>query len=696
MLSPDETRLQANPLLQFGGPIAFDRIAPADVTPATERLLADCRSAVERVTDPATPADWNHVVQALEHDTQRLVRAWAAVSHLNAVADSPPLREQYNANLPKLTQFWTELSQNLALYDKYKQMGRLTQFAQWSAARRRTVENELRDFRLGGAELPADQRERLRGLRERESRIATRFAENVLDATGAFALYVGDATELAGIPEDVLEQYREAARAEERAGYKISLHAPSYLPALQYAHDRGLRERLYRAYTTRASEFGPPQWDNTALILELLRLRQEHAQLLGYRNFAELSLVPKMASSVDEVARFLHDLARRARPQAQRELTDLAGFAARELGLPELKPWDISFAAERLRQARYDYSEQELRRYFPEPRVLAGLFELIEGLFSVRVVPDHAPVWAPEVRFYRIETTGGELVGQFYLDLYARDHKQGGAWQDDARSRWRHGAQLQTPVSFLTCNFSRPVGGRPALFTHDEVLTLLHEFGHGLHHMLTRIDEPPVAGIHGVEWDAVELPSQFLENFGWQWEALQMLTEHVERGEKLPRPLFDRMIAAKNFHSGMFLARQLEFGLFDLRLHSDLDPVRADADALQALAREVRSEVAVIFPPPEHRGAHSFTHIFSGGYAAGYYSYLWAEVLSSDCFAAFEEQPDVINVEQGKRFLDTILSVGGSRPAMDSFIAFRGRPPSIDALLRHNGIEAPAGPGPQL
>jgi oligopeptidase A len=688
MLSPDTTSLQGNSLLQFDGPIAFDRIAPGDVTAAIEQLLAACRSAVERATDATTPADWNPVVQAVERDTQRLARAWAAVSHLNAVADSPQLRAQYNANLPKLTQFWTEVSQNLALYDKYKQMAAQAGFAQWTAARRRTIENELRDFRLGGAELPPAQRERLRALRERESQIATRFAENVLDATGAFALYLDDAATLAGVPEDVLEQYREAAHADQRAGYKISLHAPSYLPALQYAHDRSLRERLYRAYTTRASEFGPAQWDNTPLILELLKVRQEHAALLGYRNFAGLSLVPKMARSVEEVAAFLRDLARRARPQAQRDMTDLAQFAARELGLPELKPWDISFAAERLRQARYDYSEQELRRYFPEPRVLAGLFELIERLFSVRIRADRAPVWAPEVRFYRIETPGGQLIGQFYLDLYARDHKQGGAWQDDARSRWRHESELQTPVSFLTCNFSRPTAGRPALFTHDEVLTLLHEFGHGLHHLLTRIDEPPVAGIHGVEWDAVELPSQFLENFGWQWEALQMLTEHVEGGHKLPRALFDRMIAAKNFHSGMFLVRQLEFGLFDLRLHSDFDPAQADAGALQALAREVRSEVAVIFPPPEHRGAHSFTHIFSGGYAAGYYSYLWAEVLSSDCFGAFEEQPEVINVAQGQRFLETILSVGGSRPAMDSFVAFRGRPPSIDALLRHNGIEA--------
>jgi len=686
-MSPDgEAHPAANPLLQFDGPTAFDRITPDCVTPAVELLLSQCRGAVERATHPGAPAAWGPVVEALEQNTQMLTRAWAAVSHLNAVADSPPLRAQYNGNLPKLTQFWTDLSQNLALYDKYRTMAGRPQFNHWSPARRRAVENELRDFRLGGAELPPPQRERLRTLRERESQIATRFAENVLDPTGAFSLVVDDPQQLAGVPEDVLEQYREAAHADGQSGYKVTLHAPSYLPALQYAHDRSVRERLYRAYTTRASEFGPGEWDNTPLMLELLTLRQEHARLLGYGNFAELSLVPKMARSVDEVSRFLRDLADRARPQAQREIAELAEFAAKELGLAELKPWDISFAAERLRQARYDYSEQELKRYFPLSRVLEGLFGLIERLFSVCLRPDQAPVWHPDVRFFRIETASGELIAQFYLDLYARDHKQGGAWQDDARSRWRRDASLQTPVSFLTCNFSRPVEGRPALLTHDEVLTLLHEFGHGLHHMLTRVDEPQVAGIHGVEWDAVELPSQFLENFGWQWQALQLLTQHVERQQQLPRHLFDRIIAARNFQSGMHLVRQLEFGLFDLKLHSEFDPERGDAAALQALAQQVRSDVAVIFPPAEHRGANSFTHIFSGGYAAGYYSYLWAEVLSSDCFAAFEELGDVIDAAEGQRFLDTILSVGGSRPAMDSFIAFRGRPPSIDALLRHNGI----------
>jgi oligopeptidase A len=480
--------------------------------------------------------------------------------------------------------------------------------------------------------------------------------------------------------------YRETAQAAGIDGWRITLHQPSYAPALQYADDRALRAQLYRAHVTRASELGEPQWDNSAAILELLRLRREHAELLGYANFAELSLVPKMAGSAAEVLVFLRDLAARCRPYALQDMARLREFAARELQLPELQAWDIGYASEKLRQARYDYSEQELKQYLPQPRVLAGLFKVIEALFDVRIRPDSAPVWHPDVRFYRIETPAGALVGQFYLDLYARAHKQGGAWQDDARVRRRHAGGLQTPVSFLVCNFSPPVGGRPALFTHDEVLTLFHEFGHGLHHMLTRVDEAAVSGIRGVEWDAVELPSQFMENFAWQWEVLQLLTGHVDTGAPLPRALFDRMIAARNFQSGMFTLRQIEFALFDMRLHAQFDATGADAAALRSLAAEVREEVAVVFPPEWHRGAHSFSHIFAGGYAAGYYSYKWAEVLSADCYAAFEESGNVLDAVNGGRFRDEILAVGGARPALESFTAFRGRAPRIDALLRHNGM----------
>ncbi|HEX7157215.1 MAG TPA: M3 family metallopeptidase, partial [Burkholderiaceae bacterium] len=581
--------------------------------------------------------------------------------------------------------FWTELSQNLALYERYKRIAAQPAFAQSPAARRRTVDNELRDFRLGGAELDEPGRRRLREVRERQSQVSTRFAENVLDATNAFALWMEPA-DLAGIPDDVIAHYRETAQAEGRDGCKLTLHAPSYVPAMQYAHDRSLRQQLYRAYSTRASEFGPPKWDNTGPMLELLRLRAEHAHQLGYRNYAELSLVPKMARAPGEVLDFLRDLSRRSKPQAQRDLQELREFAARELGLAELQAWDIAYASEHLRQARYSYSDQELRPYFPIDRVLAGLFELIERLFGAAVRPDRAPVWHPDVRFYRIESRQGELLGQFYLDLYARPHKQGGAWQDDARSRWRHQGMLQTPVSFLTCNFSPPVAGKPALLTHDEVSTLLHEFGHGLHHLLTRIDEPQVSGIHGVEWDAVELPSQFLENFGWQWDALRKFSGHVDTGEPLPRELFDRVLAARNFQSGMHLARQIEFGLFDMRLHSELDAAAADAAAIMALLNDVRREVAVVFPPEDNRTAHSFMHIFSGGYSAGYYSYLWAEVLSADCFGAFEERPPDAYPALGRRFLDAVLAVGGSRPAIESFTEFRGRAPMLDALLRQHAI----------
>jgi oligopeptidase A len=680
--------VKTNPLLELDGLARFDAIAPGHITPAIDVLLRDCRSAVARVTAPSTPATWDSIVEPLDDAMERLGRAWSAVSHLNAVVDTPQLRAQYNANLPRLTQFWTELAQNEALYAKYKAIAARDDFAALPAARRRVIANELRDFRLGGAELSPPDKERLRAVRERQAQLSTRFAENVLDATNAFELLIEDAAQLAGVPADTLQMLREAAQDDAKPGYRLTLHAPSYLPVLQYADDRELRERLYRAYSTRASEFGRPEWDNTRLIVELLRLRREQAGLLGHRDFAELSLVPKMAESPLQVLDFLRDLARRARRFAERDMDELKEFAARELALPDLQAWDVSYASEKLRQARYAYSEQELKQYFQEPRVLAGLFEVIETLFSVAIREDRAPVWHRDVRFYRIESPEGELLGQFYLDLFAREHKQGGAWQDDARTRRRIDGRLQTPVSFLTCNFSRPSGGRPALFTHTEVLTLFHEFGHGLHHLLSRVDEAAVSGIRGDAWDAVELPSQFMENFCWAWEALQLLTAHADTGERLPRDLFDKMIAAKNFQSGLFMLRQVEFALFDMLAHTALDPETADAGALLRLMDEVRREVAVVFPPAYQRMPWTFTHVFAGGYASGYYSYKWAEVLSADAYAAFEESGSTLDGRLGARFLDEVLAMGGSRPAMDSFVAFRGRRPTIDALLRHHGMDA--------
>ncbi len=675
-----------NPLLADEELVDYARLRPEHIGPAIEQLLAEARAAVDAVGADARPAGWETVAEPVEAALQRLGRAWSAVSHLHSVADSEALRAQYNASQPRVTTFWAELSQDLALYERYKQLAAAPEATTWPGARRRCVDNELRDFRLGGAELDRAGRERLKAVHERESALATRFAENVLDATQGGALWIDDEQVLDGIPADVIAQYREAAQAEARPGFRLGLQAPAYLPAMQYARSRPLRERLYRAYSQRASEFGPPEWDNTALILETLALRGEQARLLGYRDYAELSLVTKMARSAEEVLAFLRDLSRRSRRRAGRDLQELEEFAAASLGLPQLQAWDLAYASEQLRRQRYDYSEQELKPYFPVERVLAGLFELLESLLGLRIVPDQAPTWHAEVRMFRVETQDGELQGRFYLDLYARAHKQGGAWQDDARSRWRHAGHLQTPVSFLTCNFSPPVGGRPALFTHDEVLTLLHEFGHGMHHLLTRVDEPPVAGIRGVEWDAVELPSQWLENFGWEWDILQRFSGHVDRGEPLPRALFDRMRAARNFQSGMRMARQVEFGIVDMLLHTGAVP--ADGAALQALVEQVREEVAVVRPPADQRGLHSFTHVFAGGYAAGYYSYLWAEVLSADCYAAFEEGGAPAYPALGRRLLDAVLAVGGSRPAMESFVAFRGREPDLSALLRHNGLEA--------
>ena len=521
-------------------------------------------------------------------------------------------------------------------------------------------------------------------MRERESQVSTRFAENLLDATNAFGLYLTDRRELAGVPDDAVQMFREAAEAEKRTGYKVTLQYPSYSAILDYSDDRSLREKLYRAYVTRASELGHPDWNNGPLMVELISLRQESAHLLGYPAFADVSLQTKMAESPDEVLGFLRELGTRARPYARRDVDELRQFAADQLGIRELMPWDFSYVSEKLREARYSYSDHELKLYFTEPRVLAGLFKMIETLFGVAIREEAAPVWHPDVRFFRIDDLRGDLIGQFYLDLYAREHKQGGAWQDDARSRRGRRLGLSTPVSYLTCNFSRAVGGRPATFRHDEVLTLFHEFGHGLHHMLTQIDEPAVAGIHGVEWDAVELPSQFMENFAWEWEVLQLLTgARGNRGQRCRARSIDRMIAARNFQTGYYTARQLEFALFDMLLHGQRAP--ESEEQILALLEQVRREVAVLFPPEYNRFPHSFSHIFAGGYAAGYYSYKWAEVLSADAYAAFEEE-GVLNPATGRRFRDEILAVGGSRPAMQSFIAFRGRKPTIDALLRHHGM----------
>ena len=683
-----------NPLLDFSGLPHFDAITPAHVAPAIDALLDENRAVVARLEGPQSQVTWDNFVEPLEQATERLGRAWGIVGHLNAVVDTPELRAAYNESLPKVTEFWTDLGQNLALYAKYKALKDGVGFADLSAARQRIIDNAMRDFRLGGAELAESDKPRFGEIQEQQAAIATRFSENVLDATNAYELLVDDEARLAGLPDDVKAAARAAAEQEGKTGFKFTLHFPSYFPLLQYADDRALRETIYRASTTKASELGASaDWDNTGNIDTLLALRNEEARLLGYRNFAEVSLVPKMAKTPDEVIGFLHDLARRARPHAERDLAELRAFAKTELGLDPLESWDVSYASEKLREQRYAFSEQELKQYFPQPKVVAGLFKLIENLFSVQIGPDTASAWHPDVQFFRIEQNG-DLIGQFFLDLYARNGKRGGAWMDDARGRRGQTGRVQTPIAYLTCNFTAPpvVNGvtRPALLTHDDVITLFHEFGHGLHHMLTRVDELSVSGISGVEWDAVELPSQFMENFCWEWDVLQDMTAHVDTGQKLPRALFDKMIAARNFQSGLQTLRQVEFSLFDMHLHYDHLP-QGD-NSVQQLLDRVRHEVAVLMPPDFNRFQHSFGHIFAGGYAAGYYSYKWAEVLSADAYGALEEAAAehgaAAYAAAGRRFLDEILAVGGSRAAIDSFKAFRGREPTIDALLRHSGMTA--------
>jgi oligopeptidase A len=689
--SHSQTAPDSNPLLDFSGLPRFSSISPAHVDPAVSRLIAENRALIERLTADASAPAWDSFTAPLEDASERLSRAWGIVAHLHGVLDSPALREAYNLALPRITDYWSALSQHAGLYSRFKALSAAPEFGKLNREQKKYLENELRDFRLGGAELADAAKQRFKAIQEELAALSAKFSENLLDATNAFSLVVERRQDLAGIPDDVVQTAAAAALKTGGKGWKFTLQAPSYLPFMQYAENRALREAMYRGYVTRASEFGRPEWDNTPLIAAMLKLRREEAQLLGYRNYAEVSLVPKMAKSPSEVLKFLDDLAEKAKPYAERDLRELTAFAATELGLTKLESWDLAFASEKLRARRYAFSDQEVKQYFPEPKVLEGMFRVVETLFGVRIGPDRAETWHPDVRFFRITDAAGRLIGQFYLDLYARDTKRGGAWMDDAIARRRRGPSIQTPVAYLTCNFSAPVGGKPALLTHDEVSTLFHEFGHGLHHLLTRVEELGVSGISGVEWDAVELPSQFMENFCWEWEVLKGMSAHVDTGAALPRALYDKMVAAKNFQSGMQMLRQIEFSVFDLRLHHDFDP---DAGvSAQQLLDEVRQQVAVTVPPPWNRFPQSFSHIFGGGYAAGYYSYKWAEVLSADAYSMFEEagarQAGVLDPATGARFRDEILGVGGSRPALESFVAFRGRAPSVDALLRHSGMIAP-------
>ncbi len=679
-----------SPLLELSGLPRFDAIQPAHVEPAVRSLLEALRTTVERLQDDPAAPTWDNFVEPMENDSERLGRAWGVAAHMHSVMDTPEWREAYNVMLPEVTRFYAELGQNLKLFEKYKAIANGPEYAALSPARRRIIDNELRGFRLSGAELPDDQKPRFQAIQEEMASLGAKFSENLLDATNAFSHVVTLESELSGLPADDIAAAREAAGKAGIEGWKFSLRMPSYLPVMQYADNRALRETLYRAYATRAAEidncYSKPEWNNGPLISQILALRAEEARMLGYRHFADVSLVPKMAESTEQVLGFLRELAVKAKPFAERDLAELKAFAKDELGLDPLEPWDVAYASEKLRVACYAFSEQEVKEYLPEPKVLQGLFGVVEKLYQVAIKPDTGPVWHPDVRFFRIERDG-QLIGQFYLDLYARDTKKGGAWMDSAITRRRISSGIETPVAYLVCNFSGPVGGKPATFSHDDVITLFHETGHGLHHLLTRVDDLAVSGIHGVEWDAVELPSQFMENFCWEWDVVREMTAHADTGAPLPKELFDKMLAAKNFQSGMGTVRQLEFSLFDLLLHMDFDP--ANQHVMDLLA-EVRKEVAVMVPPAWHRFPNSFSHIFAGGYAAGYYSYKWAEVLSADAFAAFEEngrpKGSVLDAETGERFWNEILAVGGSRPALESFKAFRGREPQVDALLRHSGM----------
>lgn len=678
-----------NPLLTMDSLPPFSQIKPEQVQPAVIQAIADCKQKISDVLAQRDPHTWDSLIAPLEEVNDRLSRIWSPVSHLNSVLNSEALREAHDACLPLLSEFQTYVGQHEGLYQAYLALSQSDDFPLLSGAQRKEIQNTLRDFRLSGIGLPAEAQQRYGEIQARLSELASRFSNNVLDATQGWHKLVADEAELAGLPDSVRAAARQMAELKGKEGWLFTLDIPSYLPVMMYADNRELRAEMYEAFTTRASDQGPNagKWDNSAIMSELLTLRRELAQLLGFANYAELSLATKMADKTEQVVSFLTDLAAKSLPQGKAELEEIRTFAAEQHGQSELAAWDLAYYAEKLKQHKFSISDEQLRPYFPASKVVKGLFEVVKRVFGMKVRERLGiDTWHPDVRFYDIFDADDELRGSFYLDLYAREHKQGGAWMDVCLGRrYRQDGSLQKPVAYLTCNFNGPVDGKPALFTHNEVVTLFHEFGHGIHHMLTRIDVAGVAGINGVAWDAVELPSQFLENWCWESEALAFISGHYETGEPLPSDLLEKMLTARNFQAAMQMLRQLEFALFDFRLHQEFDP--ANPAQLPALLDEVRSQVAVMTPPAFNRFQHSFSHIFAGGYAAGYYSYKWAEVLSADAFSRFEEE-GIFNPATGQSFLKNILEKGGSKEPMELFRAFRGREPKVDALLRHSGIAA--------
>ncbi|MGC9422514.1 oligopeptidase A [Vibrio sp.] len=679
----------SNPLLTFTDLPPFSAIKPEHVKPAVEKAIEDCRTQIEQVLQDNRQPTWESVIAPIEEVDDRLSRLWSPISHMNSVLNSDELRDAYESCLPLLSEYGTWVGQHKGLFDAYKAIKASPEFSQLSRAQQKTITDGLRDFELSGIGLPAAEQKRYGEISKRMSELSSKFSNNVLDATMGWTKHITDAELLAGMPESALAAAQAAAEAKGLEGYLLTLDMPSYLPVMTYCDNQALRKELYEAYVTRASDRGPNagKWDNSEIIAEKLKLRYEIAKMLGFSTYSEKSLATKMAETPDQVLSFLNDLASKAKPQGEREVEELRQFAEREYGVTELELWDIAYYSEKQKQHLFDISDEELRPYFPEAKVVSGLFEVLQRVFGMRVQErEGVDTWHPSVRFFDIFDGQDRLRGSFYLDLYAREHKRGGAWMDDCRGRRiTLSGELQTPVAYLTCNFNRPVGDKPALFTHDEVVTLFHEFGHGIHHMLTQVDVGAVSGINGVPWDAVELPSQFLENWCWEEEALAFISGHYQTGEPLPKAMLDKMLAAKNFQSAMFILRQLEFGLFDFTLHTTYDP-EIGPKVLETLA-EVKNKVSVLPSLEWNRFSHSFSHIFAGGYSAGYYSYLWAEVLSADAFSRFEED-GIFNAETGQSFLNHILEMGGSEEPMELFKRFRGREPQIDAMLRHAGIAA--------
>ncbi|MGN6022953.1 M3 family metallopeptidase [Alcaligenes faecalis] len=685
--------MTTNPLLvPIDSLIDYPAIQPEHIEQAVDQLLALARQAVDTVSNDDSEPSWDNIVEPITDATETLYRAWSVAGHLNSVINTPELRTVYNQCLPRMSEFSTWVGLNRPLFLRYQALADSPAFAALTPQRQRIITLALRDFRLSGVQLKGQARDDYARISEELAQTSQQFSEHVLDAIDQWHYLVTDQAELDGIPDDVLAAAQRAAQENDQQGWRLTLKMPCYLPVMQYARNQTLRELMYRAYTTIASDQGDAQFDNSQAIETLLDLRAQEASLLGFASYAHMRLETRMADTPEQVMSFLRDLAAKARPYARQDLDELQAFAQKELGLETLQAWDVPFSAERLREQRYAYSEDEVKQYFTEPAVLSGLFKVIQRLFDVTLRAADAPVWHPAVRPFEVMASDGKVLGYLYMDLHARQGKQGGAWVDSERSRRRLGEELCLPIAYLVCNFAEPQPGRPALLTHDDVITLFHESGHALHTLLSRVDDPAASAFSSVEWDAIELPSQFMENFCWEWPVVQMLTAHVETGEHLPRALYNKLNLARSFQSGMQMVRQLEFSLFDMLIHSRDSGL--SIDAVMEILDQVRQEVAVLFPPEWHRFPHQFSHLFAGGYGAGYYSYKWAEVLSADAYSAFEEKAythsdgarDTLDSNTGHRFWREILSVGGERPAADSFRAFRGRDPSITALLRHSGL----------